>query len=203
MSETSNVKHADKAMLSLFDAEKMLLDPCIGYNMELRHAQAHSNFYEDDVYVHVDDILERIREPRLDNLMDKIRVALMTKLRKRFQATKNDAKLVLKVFIVDASEGDEEARLISPELPSAPVRLCLAWILCLPDGSFVIDGGRVGEFDWNFLGIFDLLHFRNAERCLSNVLVPKLAEKIVKRMRLPTRKAWNNHVWSCSDSIEF
>ena len=100
--------------------------------------------------------------PRRDEMAAGVKAALRATFGDKFPMTKQKRskkeKLLLKVYVVDVSEGDRESRIYAPDCEVGLVRLCLAWIACTPDGNIVYDGGRVGMTDGLGMGVLDALH---------------------------------------------
>jgi hypothetical protein len=178
------IPKAKPKVLTLTEAEIRLFDPYMGYNVDLRDAYEYPPGYcRDDVYIQYDFALERGKgNPRREALALGVLNVLHEKLSPNFTATKKKALLHLNIYIVDVSEGDREARIFSSETPECLVRLCVAWIICLPDESIVLEGGRLGDTDMNGYGLWDALHLRTGERCLYDSLVPRVVKSMLKKL---------------------
>jgi hypothetical protein len=179
--------------LSLTEAAIRLFDPHMGYNVDLRNAYAYPpGYYREDVHLQFDFALERGKgNPRRELLANGVLGVLHDKLAPNFTANKSQALLHLNIYIVDVSEGDREARIISSETTECLVRLCVAWIVCVPDGSLVLEGGRVGDTDMNGYGFLDALHLRSGEQCLYDSLARKVAKNILNKLSdLPSKEPW-------------
>jgi hypothetical protein len=179
--------------LSLQEAEQRLHDPYMGYQCELRQAFAHpSQIAAEDIFVDGGLALERGKgNPNRGKLATKVLDAATTQLSSHFScASKEDAKLLLKLHVVDVSEGDKESRIVASESGVGLVRLCLVWILCLQDGKVVLDGGRIGEVDGHMCGIWDMLHIKSGEGTLVHGMTPRMCDKIQRRIDIRKRSPW-------------
>lgn len=178
------------------DAESRLFDPTLGYNVELRHAfEFPEDFRAEHVAVHLGTMLERGRgNPRRDEMAAGVKAALRTTFGEKFpmnrQKRTRKEKLLLKVYVVDVSEGDRESRMFAPDCEIGLVRLCLAWIACTPDGSIVFDGGRVGMTDGLGMGVLDALHLTTGLSVLTTKLAPRLAKRIIDRLNLKSESSF-------------
>ena len=173
-----------------------MFDPTLGYNVELRHAfEFPEDIRAEDVAVHLGTMLERGRgNPRRDEMAAGVKAALRATFGDKFPMTKQKRskkeKLLLKVYVVDVSEGDRESRIYAPDCEVGLVRLCLAWIACTPDGNIVYDGGRVGMTDGLGMGVLDALHLTTGLTVLTTKLAPRLAKRIIDRLNLKSESSF-------------
>ena len=178
------------------DAESRLFDPTLGYNVELRHAfEFPDDIRTQDVAVYLGTMLERGRgNPRRDELAAGVKAVLRTTFGDKFPMSKQrrtkKEKLLIKVYVVDVSEGDRESRMYAPDCEVGLVRLCLAWIACTPDGNIVFDGGRVGMTDSLGMGVLDALHLTTGLTVLTTKLAPRLARQIIDRLNVKSDKTF-------------
>jgi hypothetical protein len=171
--------------MSVVEAKQKLFDVNLGFNVKLRTPfQEPDQTMAEDVFVMVEIALERGKiDPKRTRLAHAVAKHSVVSLRSHFGAeSQDDAKLHLKLYVVDCYSGDREARIMSPGSGIGATRLCLVWILCLPDESIVLDGGRVGMTDDHWMGIWDLLYIKSGEKTLVNELVPKICEGIKQRI---------------------
>ena len=176
------------------DAENRLFDATLGYNVELRHAfEFPPDMFAEDVYVHLDTMLERGRgNPRRHELAASVKAVLRQEFGKKYPKKRRDGKekLLLKVFVVDISEGDRETRMLAPECQIGLVRLCLAWVICSTDGNIVFDGGRVGMTDGLAMGVLDALHLTTGLSVLTGKCAPRLSRHIISRIDLKSNQSF-------------
>jgi hypothetical protein len=164
----------------------------MGYECQLRQAFEHpSHIAAEDIYVDGGLSLERGKgNPNRDELATKVLDAATAQLRSHFSSSKEDAQLLLKLHVVDVSEGDKESRIIASESGIGLVRLCLVWMLCMKDGKIVLDGGRIGEVDGHMCGIWDMLQLKSGEGTLVHGMTPRLCERIQRRIDIRKRSPW-------------
>jgi hypothetical protein len=82
------------------------------------------------------------------------------------------------------------------------VRLCLAWILCSPNGRVVLDGGRLGDADAHFYGIWDVLSLKSGASSLVHGLTPRLVDKIMKRVDIQSELWFFQRIFQKKESAE-
>ena len=190
--DSSNNNHNNKKKgvakkISVKEAEQKLFDVSLGYDVKLRVPfQEPPQTTSEDVFVYARVNLERCKKDKTrSKLAHKAAKEAVTCLRHHYNAASaEDSKLHLRLYIADCYAGDREARIFSPGSGIGAARLCIVWMLCLPDGSVVLDGGRVGLTDDHFMGFYDMLHLKTGETTVLNSLVPKLCKGIEQRINI-------------------
>ena len=104
--------------------------------------------------------------------------------------SKEDATLLLKIYLEEVTEGNREARIYAPESGVGLIRLKFAWILSTIDGKVVLDGGRFAEVDARWNGLLDSLMVRSGDSALLYVLLPKLCKALDRQVEIPVYKKW-------------
>lgn len=158
--------------VSLREAESKLVnfdyrDPC--HVLNLRTAFLHpSGITAEDVFVQREFCTKRgIGNPNFEELCAAISQQCLDQLRAKYSApSREKAKLLLKIYLLDISDGNREARIFSADSGIGAVMLSLGWVLALNDGSVVLDGGRLHEIDSHCKGIGDMLYLSNPEKTL-------------------------------------
>ena len=170
---------------TLREAEEKLLDFSedeATSQLTLRRAFTHPpHMTAEDVFVQREICLKKTKGSK-----DREKVALdisnycVEYLSREYSApSAEDSKLLLKIYLCDASLGSREDRIYATETGYGLVRLNLAWTLALSDGSVVLDGGRLYEHDTHMFCIGDVLRIANAERTLK-AIATRMCDKIIK-----------------------
>ena len=140
-----------------------------------------SGVTREDIHVEVEVKLERKKDrkhfnrPRLANVVKHV---AHKDLHKIYTATHPDnCRLILKVYVVLASDGSNAGRLFSST--HGAVKECLAWVLYEPDKSVVYASGRVGATDQLKWAVHEFGHFSAADNILFTKLTPELVNDIV------------------------
>lgn len=108
-------------------------------------------------------------------------------LSKKYSASSaEESKLLLKIYICDASLGNREDRIYATETGNGFIRLTLAWTLALSDGSVVLDGGRMYEHSTHMFGIGDVFRVASAERTL-RAMAGRMCDKILHETAIQSR----------------
>jgi hypothetical protein len=189
--QATKTSFSSSKQLTLQQAEAKLLDSSFGYEASLRVRFQHpADIYAEDIHVEAKCTLERARgNPDRKKIATMVADKAVQMLASYFSApNKQTAKLVLKLYVCDVSDGDREARIFASEAGVGHVRLCLAWILCFGDGSVVLDGGRVGDEDSLMHGVLDFLNLKTGESCLLNTLTPRLCKRIQHQINVASGK---------------
>lgn len=98
----------------------------------------------------------------------------------------DDARLVLKIYLVTMSTGNRQDRIYASETGNGHVKLTIAWTLALPDGSVVLDGGRIHENNDHLYGLGDMLYVASGERTLYG-MANRMCDKILKQTNIASR----------------
>ena len=173
--------------MTVKEAEQKLFDVSLGYDVKLRTPfQEPPQTTAEDVFVYARVNLERCKKDKVrSKLAHKAAKEAVACLRKHFNAASaEDSKLHLRLYIADCYAGDREARIFSPGSGLGAARLCMVWMLCLPDGSVVLDGGRVGMTDDHMMGLWDILYLKTGDRTVVNSLVPNICAGIRDRINI-------------------
>ncbi len=177
---------------TLKDAEEKLLvfdnDEATS-QVNLRRAFKHPpHMAAEDVFVQREICLTKGRSSKdRDTLALELSNQCVEYLSKRYSASSTeDSKLLLKIYICDASLGNRDDRIFATETGNGLVQLTMAWTLALTDGSVVLDGGRMYDHSTHMFGIGDFLRVASAERTIK-AMATKMCDKILQETAIESR----------------
>jgi hypothetical protein len=190
--------------LSLREAERRLLSfrkDSQPATVELRRAfETPPTVTAEDVYVEQELYLDEKYHGR-EELANKIASYCNSRIAKKYSAPSADeAKVILKLYICDINAGRSEDRILATETGMGLVRLTLAWILTLKDGSVVLDGGRMFEFSTHMYGLGDILRVQDAEKTLL-AMATRMSDKILNITNIESRPSYlcgMAQLWWCT-----
>ena len=176
------LREAEEKLLSFSDDEATS-------QVTLRRAFSHPpHMAAEDVFVQREICLRKSK-----GCKDREKLALdisnycVEQLSRKYSApSAQESKLLLTLYLCDASLGSREDRIYATETGHGLVRLNMAWTLALGDGSVVLDGGRLYEHDTHMFGIGDVLRISNAERSLK-AIATRMCDKIIKETAIQSR----------------
>lgn len=178
--------------LTLREAEAKLLsfrkdDGSLSTIVELRRAfEPPPDMAAEDIFVEHEFILKDKAHGK-EELANKIADHCVTYLGKTYSATSTEeAKLILKLYICDINSGKPQDRILATETGKGLVRLTLAWILTLEDGSVVLDGGRLFECSHHMFGIGDVLRLQDSDKTL-HAMGTRMSDKIKEVINIKSR----------------
>lgn len=178
------LREAEEKLLSFSDDETS--------QVTLRRAFSHPpHMAAEDVFVQREICLKKSKGCKeREKLALDISNYCVERLSRTYSApSADDSKLLLKIYICDASLGSREDRIYATETGYGHVRLNLAWTLALSDGSVTLDGGRFYEHDTHMFGIGDVLRIADAERTLRG-MATRMCNTIIKETAIPSRSCF-------------
>ena len=177
---------------NLKEAEQKLAfyeDDAASTDVQLRRAFLQpQGMFAEDVFVRQEMCLKRGKgiESR-QKLASEVMQGCVDTIGRRYSANSEDeAKLILNLYLCDVTTGNREGRIYASETGIGHVRLTLAWVLALKDGSVVLDGGRMNEEDGHMFGFGDIVRVANPERTLRN-MASRMCAKILARTNIKSR----------------
>jgi hypothetical protein len=179
--------------LNLREAELRLLSfPTNGgpKSMELRRAfETPADVAAEDVFVEYKLYLEE-KTGKREDLAHQMATKCVNRIAQKYSAPdSHQARLILKLYVCDIHAGRREDRIYAAETGIGFVKLTLAWILTLPDGSVVLDGGRMFDYSSHMYGLGDLLRIQDAERTLLKMST-RMSDEIMRITSIKSRTSF-------------
>ena len=185
----------DPKPLTLKDAEAKLDNPKIeNESINLRSPLfMPEEVYAEQVYLEISfDKMTKKLAPKVQGLVQEVQEDLHKALFPKYCAEKKEsAKLLLKFYIEEVSEGSRESRIYAPDSGHGLVKLKFSWYLCTIDELNVLDGGRHVHVDSHWNGLFDTFFpWSTGKRTLIHNLLPQSYHQVDARTGIRTMPWW-------------
>ena len=187
--------------LSLRQAEDKLLDirgsdrrpDATVSQASLRHPyQNPESIFAEDVYVaEVKHCMAKGKgNPNRNYLATTMSKIARDRLASKYNAkAKHESQLILHTYLLDVTDGNRETRMVAPDSAVGMVRLSMAWILALRDGSVVLDGGRISKSDHHWYGLADFFRIADSEKTLRK-MAEQIATEILKETAIRSNQSF-------------
>ena len=130
--------------------------------------------FAEEVFLEISD--EKVAKklaPKVQGLIKDVQDELHKALFPKYCAeNKESAKLLLKFYIEEVSEGNKESRIYAPDSGHGLVKLKFSWYLCTIDETNVLDGGRHADVDSRWNGFLDTISYSSGKNTLLHSLLP-------------------------------